>query len=80
MAKETDKPLGAYPNLVMHKKGYVFPNPEGTISADKEISLDDYQELNEEIASVKNLRFLGGCCRIFPKHIERLAQISAKLT
>ena len=64
---------------MLHKPGYVFPNPEGTVSKDKEISLDDYQEMNAEIAAAKNVRFLGGCCRTFPKHIERLAQIAAKM-
>ena len=79
MALETEKPLGAYSNLLQADPGYTFPSPAGETPFDREISLDDFEKVNAAIAASKNLRFLGGCCFTFPEHIERIAQISAKL-
>ena len=79
MAQETDKPIGAYPNLYIKEKGYMFPNPEGIVPGEKEPPLDEFEEQQTEIAACKNVRFLGGCCGVYPKHIGRIAKIAANM-
>lgn len=69
----TEKPIGAYPNLLHIPSGWTLDNDVPTGRA--ELSTSEFVEYAKHWQSL-GVDMVGGCCGIGPRHIAALAQAS----